>query len=87
MLTAYLLPTPPSWPAYRCFPVEVEGDISQENLEEIDPSNIVPKRTRGKKIDYSKVPITADDGEEEDEEDEDFEDPKNGETEDVEMKD
>ena len=43
------------------------------DLEEIDPSNIVSRRTRGKKIDYAKEAAAAgndllDDDEEDDEE-------------------
>ncbi|KAF2016592.1 hypothetical protein BU24DRAFT_409682 [Aaosphaeria arxii CBS 175.79] len=50
-------------------PVEVEDD---DNMEEIDTSNIVGSRTRGKNIDFAKANQEL--GEDEDEEDdEDYE--------------
>jgi hypothetical protein len=48
----------------------------EDNLEEIDPSVILPKRTRGKEIDYAKAAEAEgmqDDDDEDD--DEDFQDP------------
>lgn len=43
------------------------------DLEEIDPTNIVSRRTRGKKIDYAKEAAAAgNELEEDDEEDEEY---------------
>jgi Histone chaperone domain CHZ len=43
------------------------------DLEEIDPTNIVSRRTRGKKIDYAKEAAAAgNDLEDDDEEDEEY---------------
>ncbi|KAF2660848.1 hypothetical protein K491DRAFT_711430 [Lophiostoma macrostomum CBS 122681] len=49
-------------------------DVDEDNMEEIDTSNIVGSRTRGKNIDYAKA--AQDLGEDDDEEDDDdFVDP------------
>ena len=69
---------PPRWP-------QTDYDLAEEededNMEEIDPSNIVGSRTRGKNIDWAKADekLKQDgDMEEEDEEedDDDFEEPE-----------
>ncbi|KAG9236923.1 putative histone H2A.Z-specific chaperone chz1 [Amylocarpus encephaloides] len=55
-------------------PVADEPD--DDNMEEIDPDNIIPsgRRTRGKQIDFVKAAAeTPADDDEEDEEDDDFE--------------
>jgi hypothetical protein len=41
-------------------------------MEEIDTSNIVPSRTRGKTIDYAKAAQELGEDDDEDEDDEDF---------------
>lgn len=52
---------------------EEDAEVEEDNLEEIDPENIVGRRTRGKVIDFAKAaqenPPEDDD---DDEEDEDF---------------
>jgi hypothetical protein len=56
-----------------CEAAEPEED-DNDNMEEIDPSNIIGSRTRGKNIDFTKA--NAELGEDEDEEDdEDFVEP------------
>ncbi|KAL8669556.1 MAG: hypothetical protein Q9168_005853 [Polycauliona sp. 1 TL-2023] len=47
----------------------------EDDLQEIDESNIVGGRTRGKAIDYNKVDPAEFPEDEEDEDDDDFEDP------------
>lgn len=54
---------------------EGDEDEDEDNLQEIDPVNIVGNRTRGKEIDYSKVDPTDIPEDDEDDEDDDFEDP------------
>ena len=52
---------------------EVEDE---DNMEEIDSSNILSgRRTRGKDIDFAKAAADSKDLDEDEEEDEDFEDP------------
>ncbi|TKA75408.1 hypothetical protein B0A55_05788 [Friedmanniomyces simplex] len=56
-----------------------EGDVEEpdeDNMEEIDPDNIVGSRTRGKNIDYAEAAkkLEAEQGDEDDDDDEDFED-------------
>lgn len=50
-------------------------DADEDNMEEIDPDNIVNTRTRGKEIDYAQAAKDMEDDDEDDEEDDDFEDP------------
>ncbi|KAL8991116.1 MAG: hypothetical protein Q9169_007943 [Polycauliona sp. 2 TL-2023] len=47
----------------------------EDDLQEIDESNIVGGRTRGKAIDYNKIDPSEFPEDEEDEDDDDFEDP------------
>ena len=47
-------------------------EVDEDNMEEIDQSNIVGSRTRGKTIDYSKAAQELPEDEDE-EDDEDFE--------------
>ncbi|KAF2858639.1 hypothetical protein K470DRAFT_259634 [Piedraia hortae CBS 480.64] len=56
---------------------ETDADVEPEepeedNLEEIDPTNIVNSRTRGKNIDYSKASKEMAEDDDDDAEDEDF---------------
>ncbi|KAL8687577.1 MAG: hypothetical protein Q9218_006293 [Villophora microphyllina] len=55
-------------------PEQAEED--EDDLQEIDPTNIVGGRTRGKAIDYSKVDPADVPEDDEDEDDDDFEDPE-----------
>ena len=48
----------------------------EDNMEEIDPDNIVGTRTRGKQIDYAKAAAEDELGEDEDDDDDDFEEPE-----------
>ena len=56
-------------------PIAEEPD--EDNMEEIDPDNIIPggRRTRGTQIDFAKAAETAGDldNDDDDDEDEDFE--------------
>jgi len=55
---------------------EDDDEEEEEDMAEIDPSNIVGRRTRGKKIDYAKEAQAAGNELEDDEEDdEDFVEP------------
>lgn len=56
----------------------VEEDADEDNMEEIDTSNILGRRTRGKTIDYEDAAQKAKDAgdtleEDDEEDDEDFE--------------
>jgi hypothetical protein len=51
---------------------EVE-EADEDNMEEIDPDNVLTSRTRGKNIDYAEAAKELGDGDEDDEDDEDFE--------------
>lgn len=51
--------------------VEVE-EVDEDNMEEIDPSNIVSSRTRGKTIDYAKANEELGEEDEDEDDDEDF---------------
>jgi len=53
--------------------VEVE-EADEDNMDQIDPDNIVPGRTRGKNIDWAQAAKELGDDEDEDD-DEDFVDP------------
>ncbi len=59
-------------PANKTITAE-EEDL--DNMEEINPDNIIDggRRTRGKKIDFTKAAATADDLDDDEEDDEDFE--------------
>lgn len=54
-------------------PIEAADD--EDDMGEIDASNILGGRTRGKEIDYNKVDPSDFPEDEEDEDDDDFEDP------------
>ena len=59
------------------FTAEEDEEEDEDNMEEIDTSNIVGSRTRGKQIDYQKAAEDAKDelpDEDDEEDDEDFED-------------
>ncbi|KAI4091856.1 MAG: hypothetical protein Q9173_006293 [Seirophora scorigena] len=52
-----------------------QADEDEDDQQEIDPSNIVGSRTRGKAIDYNKVDPAEFPEDDEDDDDDDFEDP------------
>ena len=52
------------------------GDVEEpdeDNMEEIDTTNIVGSRTRGKNIDYAQAAKDLEEEDEDDEDDDDFE--------------
>lgn len=51
-------------------PSAEEEDL--DNMEEIDPQNIMNERTRGKQIDFAEADANAEDLDEDEEDDEDF---------------
>ena len=51
----------------------IAAEPEEDNMEEIDTSNIVQSRTRGKTIDYAKAAAELGAEEEDDEDDDDFE--------------
>ncbi|KAL8959446.1 MAG: hypothetical protein Q9193_003693 [Seirophora villosa] len=53
-----------------------QADEDEDDQQEIDPSNIVGSRTRGKAIDYNKVDPAEFPEDDEDDDDDDFEDPE-----------
>ncbi|EMF15070.1 uncharacterized protein SEPMUDRAFT_161329 [Sphaerulina musiva SO2202] len=56
---------------------EAEGEpeeADEDNMEEIDPDNIVQSRTRGKNIDYAEAAKQMPEGDDDEEDDEDFQD-------------
>ena len=58
-----------------------EEEEDEDNMEEIDTSNIVGRRTRGRHVDYRKAAEEAKDelpDEDDEEDDEDFEDQEEG---------
>lgn len=61
----------------------MEEDVDEDNMEEIDTSNILGRRTRGKTIDYAEAAQKAKDAgdtleEDDEEDDEDFEEGDQG---------
>lgn len=63
---------------WRSLPQQAEGDVEEaddDNMEEIDTTNIVDARTRGKNIDFAQAAKDLEDqDDEDDEDDDDFED-------------
>jgi hypothetical protein len=50
-------------------------DVDEDNMEEIDTSNIVGRRTRGRQIDFAKAAQDLPEDDEDEEDDDDFEEP------------
>lgn len=55
----------------------IAEEVDEDNMEEIDPDNILQdgRRTRGKTIDFSKAAEDAGPDDYDEDDDEDFEDP------------
>jgi hypothetical protein len=61
--------------------MSIEEEADEDNMEEIDPSNIIPsgRRTRGRQIDFAKaaqeLPEADGEDDDDDDDDDDFEEP------------
>lgn len=55
--------------------VNSADDVDEDNMEEIDTSNIVGRRTRGRQIDFAKAAQDLPEDDEDEEDDDDFEEP------------
>jgi hypothetical protein len=54
----------------------IADEADEDNMEEIDTSNIIGRRTRGRQIDFAKAAEELPEEDDEEEDDDDFEDPQ-----------